>query len=107
MYMEDLDLCYRFKQAGWIVWYEPSATVIHVKAGTSGQHRSWKLNRAFHYGMYRFYRTHYAADANPLERAAVYTGIAGKLLISAARSAIARARNRPHGRGRRQGSETD
>ena len=90
MYMEDLDLCYRFKQAGWVVWYEPSATVIHVKAGTSGQHRSWRLNRAFHYGMYRFYRTHYAAEANPLERIAVYAGIATKLAISAIRSALAR-----------------
>ena len=33
MYMEDLDLCYRFAEAGWVTWYEPSATVIHVKAG--------------------------------------------------------------------------
>ena len=23
MYMEDLDLCYRFDQAGWVTWYEP------------------------------------------------------------------------------------
>ena len=37
MYMEDLDLCYRFKQAGWTIWYEPSATVVHIKAGTSWQ----------------------------------------------------------------------
>jgi hypothetical protein len=90
MYMEDLDLCYRFKQAGWTVWYEPSAMVVHVKAGTSGQHRSWKLNRAFHYGMYRFYRAHYAAEAPAFERFAVYTGIGLKLLLSAARSAAAR-----------------
>ena len=40
MYMEDLDLCYRFAEAGWVTWYEPSATVIHVKAGTSGPVRS-------------------------------------------------------------------
>ena len=33
MYMEDLDLCYRFAQAGWVTWYEPSVTVVHVKAG--------------------------------------------------------------------------
>jgi N-acetylglucosaminyl-diphospho-decaprenol L-rhamnosyltransferase len=92
MYMEDLDLCYRFKQRGWVVWYEPSATVVHVKAGTSGRHRTWRLNYAFHYGMYRFYRAHYAADAPLTERAAVYAGIVGKLLVSAARSALARWR---------------
>ena len=63
MYMEDLDLCYRFAEAGWVTWYEPSATVIHVKAGSSGPVRSPKLNYAFHYGMFRFYRKHYARDA--------------------------------------------
>jgi len=100
MYMEDLDLCYRFKQAGWVNWYEPSATVIHVKAGTSGKLRSWRLNRAFHYGMYRFYRDHYAPEANPVERVAVYTGIVVKLLISATRSAVGRALARIRGRAR-------
>jgi GT2 family glycosyltransferase len=99
MYMEDLDLCYRFKQRGWVVWYEPSATVIHVKAGTSGRHRTWRLNYAFHYGMYRFYRAHYAADAPLTERAAVYAGIVGKLLVSATRSALARSTERLRGAG--------
>jgi N-acetylglucosaminyl-diphospho-decaprenol L-rhamnosyltransferase len=90
MYMEDLDLCYRFAEAGWTTYYEPGATVIHVKAGTSGKARSWKLNRAFHYGMYRFYREHYAPRRNPVVNGSVYAGIAGKLAISAARSAWAR-----------------
>jgi len=97
MYMEDLDLCYRFKERGWVVWYEPSATVVHVKAGTSGEFRSWELNRAFHYGMYRFYRVHYAPRAGLVERALVYTGIAGKLAVSAARSAVMRSAARLRG----------
>ena len=37
MYMEDLDLCYRVAQAGWVTWYEPAVKAIHVKAGTSGR----------------------------------------------------------------------
>ena len=90
MYMEDLDLCYRFAEAGWTTWYEPSVTVVHIKAGTSGQHRSLRLTYAFHYGMYRFYRDHYAPDRNPLANAAIYAGIAVKFAISALRSAIAR-----------------
>lgn len=92
MYMEDLDLCYRFAEAGWITWFEPAATVIHVKAGTSGINRSLKLNYAFHYGMQRFYRSHHAADANPLTNAAIYAAIWLKFCVSAMRSAIARAR---------------
>jgi N-acetylglucosaminyl-diphospho-decaprenol L-rhamnosyltransferase len=88
MYMEDLDLCYRFAEAGWVTWYEPSATVIHVKAGSSGPVRSPRLNYAFHYGMYRFYRKHYAATRGALLSAIVYGGIAIKLLVSVARNAM-------------------
>ena len=90
MYMEDLDLCYRFAQAGWITWYEPAVKVIHVKAGTSGKNRKPRVNYAFHYGMYRFYRKHYAKNDNILLRGAVYTGIAAKLGVSVTRSAINR-----------------
>jgi N-acetylglucosaminyl-diphospho-decaprenol L-rhamnosyltransferase len=90
MYMEDLDLCYRFAQAGWITWYDPAVKVIHIKAGTSGKNRKPRVNYAFHYGMYRFYRKHYAKSDNVLLRGAVYTGIAAKLGVSVTRSAINR-----------------
>jgi GT2 family glycosyltransferase len=90
MYMEDLDLCYRFAKAGWITWYEPATKVIHVKAGTSGKYRKPRVNYAFHYGMLRFYRTHYARNDNPLTRIAIYTGIGAKLAVSMTRSAISR-----------------
>jgi GT2 family glycosyltransferase len=90
MYMEDLDLCYRFKEAGWLTWYEPSATVMHVKAGTSGVHRRPKLDFAFHYGLVRFYRTHYAGARAPIVNAAVYAGVGAKLLLSLTTSAVRR-----------------
>ncbi len=82
MYMEDLDLCYRLRQAGWFTWYEPEATVVHVKGGTSGRVRSASLNRAFHRGMCRFYRKHYAPLHNPLYNGLIYAGIGLKLLAS-------------------------
>ncbi len=99
MYMEDLDLCYRFAEAGWVTWFEPSVKVVHVKAGTSGEVRSPRLVYAFHYGMYRFYRAHYARHHNPLFNAFIYAGIAGKLALATARSialgALPRLRARP------------
>lgn len=88
MYMEDLDLCYRLREAGWTTWYEPSVAVTHVKGGSSGPIRSPRLNYAFHYGMYRFYRKHYAARSNGVVNALVYLGIIGKLLVSVARAAM-------------------
>jgi N-acetylglucosaminyl-diphospho-decaprenol L-rhamnosyltransferase len=90
MYMEDLDLCYRFARAGWITWYEPTVTVHHVKHGSSGKWRSPRLNYAFHYGMLRFYRRHYAPRHNPLLNALIYAGIASKLVLSLARASFAR-----------------
>ena len=30
LYGEDRDLCWRLRQAGWDVWFEPAAEVVHV-----------------------------------------------------------------------------
>lgn len=90
MYMEDLDLSYRLARAGWVSWYEPSATVIHVKAGTTGGERGARLDAAFHHGMLRFYRKHYAPHRSPPLNAAIYCGIAVKLALSLAGRAARR-----------------
>jgi N-acetylglucosaminyl-diphospho-decaprenol L-rhamnosyltransferase len=90
MYMEDLDLCYRLRQAGGITWYEPAAEALHVKHGTTGAFRSPRLVWAFHYGMYRFYRKHYAPRRNAALSALVYVGIAGRALGTLLVSVVAR-----------------
>jgi N-acetylglucosaminyl-diphospho-decaprenol L-rhamnosyltransferase len=94
MYMEDLDLSYRLAQQGWRSWYEPRATVVHVKGGTVGGARSLRLNWAFHRGMFRFYRRHYAAERRPALNALVYVGIGLKLAIAVVHSALRRSRAR-------------
>ena len=88
MYMEDLDLCYRFREAGWSTWYEPSVVASHAKGGSSGPVRSPRLNYAFHYGMFRFYRKHYARRSAAALNALVYAGIFGKLLVSWTRNGL-------------------
>jgi N-acetylglucosaminyl-diphospho-decaprenol L-rhamnosyltransferase len=90
MYMEDLDLCWRLRQAGWVTWYEPSVSAVHVKAGSSGRLRSPRLNAAFHYGMFRFYRTHYAPTRARAVNATVYAGIGAKLAVSLLRTELRR-----------------
>jgi N-acetylglucosaminyl-diphospho-decaprenol L-rhamnosyltransferase len=94
LYMEDLDLCYRFADAGWTTWYEPEATVVHAKGGTSGRHRSPRANYAFHYGMARFYRKFYAPRKPSVLNAVVYAGIATKLGYSMIANAARRALHR-------------
>lgn len=59
MYGEDLDLCYRIKEAGLRVVYYPHATVIHLK-GQSGLKTSSKtVIYHFYDAMLIFYRKHY------------------------------------------------
>lgn len=73
MYAEDEDLCLRAKAAGYRVYYEPAATVLHVKGTSSGIKRhSERVSaatmetrlrslEAFHDSMLTFYDKHYAA----------------------------------------------
>jgi N-acetylglucosaminyl-diphospho-decaprenol L-rhamnosyltransferase len=86
MYMEDLDLCRRMHAAGWVTWYQPDVTALHLKGATSDRRRSARLVYAFHYGMYRFYRLHEAPARAALVNALVYAGIGCKLLGSLSRT---------------------
>jgi GT2 family glycosyltransferase len=91
MHQEDMDLCYRLRQAGWLTWYEPSVQALHVKHATHGSVRSPKLEYAFHYGMFRFYRKHYAPERSHAMNGLVYAGIATKTALALTRSVISRA----------------
>lgn len=86
LYMEDLDWCHRFWDAGWKVFYEPAGVALHVKGGSSPGRRAPRQEIAFHRGMGRFYRRFDAPRHNLLLNVAVYTGIGAKLSFSLARS---------------------
>jgi N-acetylglucosaminyl-diphospho-decaprenol L-rhamnosyltransferase len=92
LYMEDLDWCHRFWDAGWKVFYEPAAVALHVKGASSGGRRAPRQEIAFHRGMGRFYRRFDAPTSNPLANLAVYGGIGAKLAVSLARTELGRAR---------------
>jgi hypothetical protein len=94
LYMEDLDWCHRFWDAGWKVFYEPAGVALHVKGGSSPRRRAPRQEIAFHRGMGRFYRRFDAPAHNPLLNAAVYAGIGAKLGVSLARTALAARRVR-------------
>ncbi len=88
LYMEDLDWCHRFWDAGWKVFYEPAGVALHVKGGSSARRRAWRQEIAFHRGMGRFYRRFDAPQGKPLLNAVVYAGIGAKLAVSLARTAL-------------------
>lgn len=88
LYMEDLDWCHRFWDAGWKIFYEPAGVALHVKGASSGNRRALRQEIAFHRGMARFYRRFDAPENNPLLNAAVYAGIGAKLGVSLAVTAL-------------------
>ena len=54
MYVEDMDLCFRLRRAGWKTVYEPAATVMHSR-GRSSRHRRFRSILHHHVGAARFY----------------------------------------------------
>lgn len=58
MYGEDLDLCYRLQQAGFSVWFDPAARIVHYK-GESTKKGDLRYVRHFYGAMERFAAKHF------------------------------------------------
>lgn len=108
LYMEDVDLCRRMREAGGIVMFEPSAVVTHDLGGSQGDEQPERWYRAFHAYVARRRGNSYARVVSGI--AAVGLGLRGlvlwqrdrrraKRLATAARAAIGEAmRIGPRGR---------
>lgn len=81
MYGEDIDWCYRIKEAGLKVVYYPKASIIHYK-GASSKKKKYKTIYEFHRAMYLFYNKHYLKKCNIILTIFVYIGVALKLFLS-------------------------
>lgn len=78
MYGEDIDWCYRIKEAGYKNIYYPLAKITHYKGASSKKRRLMTIYE-FHRAMYLFYNKHYRKKYNFLVTGAVYGGIGIKL----------------------------
>jgi GT2 family glycosyltransferase len=58
MYSEEVDWCWRIRQAGWAIWQVPAASVLHVGGAATHQFRSRMLVE-LHRSRVRFYQQHY------------------------------------------------
>lgn len=76
MYAEDVDWCYRMKQAGWRVCYLPQAEVRH-HIGRSTRNVPYRMTYERHRSMWRFYRKHYSRGI-VLVDVATFLGIAAR-----------------------------
>jgi GT2 family glycosyltransferase len=74
MYGEDLDLCYRIKQAGWKIYYYHETQIIHYK-GESTKKESFNYVIRFYEAMLIFVRKHYRSRYSRLFEAILVLGI--------------------------------
>jgi GT2 family glycosyltransferase len=58
MYYEEVDLCYRLRQAGWEVMYNPEAAIIHAGGASTAQRRAEMILQLYA-SLGRFYHKHY------------------------------------------------
>jgi GT2 family glycosyltransferase len=89
MYGEDLDLCFRLKQAGWKIYYVPAAVATHIKGVSSRQASSAMLNQ-FHRSMWIFHRKHYASSLPAPVNGVIWLGIWGRWALLSLRSKLTR-----------------
>ncbi len=94
MYGEDLDWCWRVKEAGYKVMYYPAATIAHYKYG-SVQSVPFKTILMAHEAMKIFYRKHYAKKNNPFFNGLVYLGINLRMYLVLLRN-LFRGKKRVH-----------
>lgn len=96
-FVEDVDLCRRLWDAGWEVWFEPRAEVVHTW-GTSWAHRPLRFLWLHHRNLFRYVTKHRRGPwviAYPV----IGAGLAARFLMLAVRWLVAR-RSVPAHRGR-------
>ena len=58
MYSEDVEICYKAKEKGWEVWYEPVSAIIHL-GGASSKTRKPRREADLYCSRVYFFRSHY------------------------------------------------
>jgi GT2 family glycosyltransferase len=85
LFFNDVDLCFRLKQAGWEIWYDPRVRVVHVGGASTRQVRPEAIRRS-HEGLRRYYQKHYRGKLPAPVYAAIIAliGLGGSLRIALA-----------------------
>lgn len=78
MYTEETDFCYRAKQTGWIVCFNPKWSIVHI-GGASGTHES-SILKEFN-GVKRFYKKFYPSWQYPILRLLFKIGSLGRIIL--------------------------
>ena len=93
LHVEDIDLCERFRRAGYRILFVPGARVVHVK-GASSRGRPVFVEWHKHRGMLRFFRkfmaAHYPGPVMALATLAVWARFSALATVLTARRLLGR-----------------
>ena len=90
LFFNDVDLCYRLRQAAWRIYFVPQAQAIHHIGASTAQARRRAL-RLSQEGLARFYRKHYRLELSPLAYLAAMAGMTIAFWLRRAWAALTRA----------------
>jgi N-acetylglucosaminyl-diphospho-decaprenol L-rhamnosyltransferase len=94
MYVEDVDLCWRLRRAGWRVTYEPGGAVVHAQGASTARH-PYRMIAEHHRSLARFAAKRWqGAKRVLLVPAGVFLALRAALLMAAY---ALRSRGRPTG----------
>lgn len=79
MYVEEVDLCFRIKSAGYQVLYLPKWSITHLGGGSSKTSEFSLLSE--YKGIKKFYVKHYAAWQYPALRILLKIGAVGRIIL--------------------------
>jgi GT2 family glycosyltransferase len=74
MYSEEVEWCWRVRQAGWAIWQVPQAIVTHVGGASTSQFRH-RMFLELHRSRVRFFKHHYSPRFRHLHRAITRAGM--------------------------------
>ena len=74
LYAEDIDFCYRAKQAGFRVYYNPAARITHAK-GVCADSAPGPAAYQFYHTMWTFHKKHFYRKTFPPVNALIWLGI--------------------------------
>ena len=92
MYVEDLDLCWRLRRAGWRVLFEPAASVVHHQGLSTAAH-PYRMLVAHHRSTFRFARKCFVGVRSAF-LVPVAAGLVVRFGLASARQLLASTRGR-------------
>lgn len=81
-YQEDADFCFRSRQAGWKVYYLPTAHIIHFGGQGGSRFQPWRSIYEWHRSYWIYYKKNLSRDYPVVLNLLYYTAIIGKLILA-------------------------